>query len=180
MGAVVVACCCRTRISCSSLISPHHNKSNKMANIDPEELEEIKERFDMYDKKGDGKVEDFQVIDVMRACGLNPLTADVQKMIVDSDLKGKRVDLETFCGIHEQIKTAPGQAGYEDMMEAFKTYDKDNAGTMSGGTLRQLLINVGDVLKEDDADKIVDMFEDKDSGTISCQGMIVPESLSSN
>merc|ERR1712096_213774 len=144
----------------------------KMAGISEDELEEIKERFDMFDKKGDGKVEDYQVIDVIRSCGLNPLTADVQKMIVDSDLKGKRVDLETFCGIHEQIKTAPGQAGYEDMMEAFKTYDKDNAGTMSGGTLRQLLVNVGDVLKEDDADKIVDMFEDKDSGTIMYQGMI--------
>jgi len=144
----------------------------KMANIGEEELEEIKERFDMYDKKGDGKVEDFQIIEVIRACGLNPLTHEVQKMIDDSELKGKRVDLETFCGIHEQIKNAPGQAGYEDMMEAFKTYDKDNGGTMSGGTLRQLLVNVGDVLKEDDADKIVDMFEDKDTGTIMYQGMI--------
>ena len=51
-----------------------------MAKISEDELEEIKERFDMFDKKGDGKVDDFQVIDVLRACGLNPLTADVSKV----------------------------------------------------------------------------------------------------
>ena len=143
-----------------------------MANISEEELEEIKERFDMFDKKGDGKVEDFQVIDVIRSCGLNPLTADVEKIVKDSELTGKRVDLETFCAIHEQIKNQPGQATYEDMMEAFKTFDKDNAGTMSAAALRQILVNIGDTLKEEDADTIVARYEDADTGMISYQGMI--------
>ena len=126
----------------------------------------------MYDKKGDGKVEDFQVIDVIRACGLNPLTADVEKIVKDSELNGKRVDLETFCAIHEQIKNQPGQATFEDMMEAFKTFDKDNAGTMSAAALRQILVNIGDTLKEEDADTIVARYEDADTGMISYQGMI--------
>ena len=52
-------------------------------------------------------------------------------MIKESELTGKRVDLETFCGIYEQIAGAPGQATFEDMMEAFKTFDRDNTGLMS-------------------------------------------------
>ena len=143
-----------------------------MANLNEEEIEEIKERFDMYDKKGDGKVESFQIIDVIRSCGINPLTSDVEKLVKDSELTGKRVDLETFCPIYQQIKDMPGQATYEDMMEAFKTYDKENAGAISAAALRQLLINIGDTLKEDDADIIVGKFEDQASGTVTYSAMI--------
>jgi len=143
-----------------------------MAKISEDELEEIKERFDMFDKKGDGKVDDFQVIDVLRACGLNPLTADVQKIIEDSELKGTRVELEKFCAIYEQISGAAGQATYEDMMEAFKTFDRDNVGEIAVATLRQLLVNIGDVLTEEQADIIVATYEDPERASISYQGMI--------
>jgi Ca2+-binding EF-hand superfamily protein len=143
-----------------------------MAKISEDDLEEIKERFDMFDKKGDGKVESFQVIDVLRSCGLNPLTADVEKMIVDSELKGQRVELEKFCALYEQIVGAPGQATYEDMMEAFKTFDRDSAGVISSAELRQVLVNIGDSLTEDQADVIVNAHEDVETGTVSYQGMV--------
>lgn len=143
-----------------------------MANISDEDLEDIKERFDMFDKKGDGKVESFQIIDVLRACGLNPLTDDVEKMITESELKGKRIELEKFCAIYEQTVNQPGQATYEDMMEAFKTFDRDQVGTISAAELRQVLVNIGDSLSEEQADTIVGTYEDSTAGTVSYQGMI--------
>jgi Ca2+-binding EF-hand superfamily protein len=143
-----------------------------MAKISEDELEDIKERFDMFDKIGDGKVEAAQVIDVLRACNQNPLTAEVTKIIEESELKGKRVELEQFCAIYEQIAGAPGQATYEDMMEAFKTFDRDNAGEIAVATLRQLLVNIGDVLTEEQADVIIGKYEDAERGAISYQGMI--------
>merc|ERR1712150_101318 len=146
--------------------------SNKMATMSEEVLEDVKERFDMYDKKGDGKVEAHQLVDVLRACDLNPLTSEVEKIIKDSDLANKRVDVETFCGIYEQIKNAPGQATFEDMMEAFKTFDRDNAGSLSSGQLRQLLVNIGDTLSEPHADLIVKKYEDQDTGMIFYQDML--------
>lgn len=51
-----------------------------MSNITEDELEDIKERFDMFDKKGDGKIDSVQIIDVLRACNLNPLKPDVDKV----------------------------------------------------------------------------------------------------
>lgn len=123
-------------------------------------------------KKGDGKVEAHQVVDVLRACDLNPLSSEVNKMLKDSDLVNKRVDITTFCGIYEQIKSAPGQATFEDMMEAFKTFDRENAGSLSSGQLRQLLVNIGDTLTEPHADMIVNKYEDKESGMVYYQDMI--------
>jgi len=143
-----------------------------MAKISEDDLEDIKERFDMFDKKGDGKVESFQIIDVLRSCGLNPLTADVDKMVLDSELKGKRIELEQFCAIYEQTVNAAGQATYEDMMEAFKTFDRDSAGTISAAELRQVLVNIGDTLTEEQADVIVGSYEDTTTGCVTYQAMI--------
>ena len=57
-------------------------------------------------------------------------------------------------------------------MEAFKTFDRDNAGSLSSGQLRQLLVNIGDTLTVPHADMIVDKYEDKESGMVYYQDMI--------
>ena len=51
-----------------------------MASISEDELDDIKERYELFDKKGDGKIDCAQIIDVLRACGLNPLKPDVDKV----------------------------------------------------------------------------------------------------
>lgn len=142
-----------------------------MSKITEDELDDIKERYELFDKKGDGKIECQQIIDVLRACGLNPLKPDIDKIIKESDLEGKRIELETFCGIYEQMSKAPGQATYEDMLEAFKTYDKESNGIITGAQIRQLLINLGDTLTESEADTILSGHED-DNGNVSYANLL--------
>ena len=84
---------------------------------------------------------------------------------------GKRIDLETFCPIYEQIANASGQATYEDMVEAFKTFDRDQTNTISAAELRQLLVNLGDTLTEEQADQIVQPHEDE-KGSVYYQQII--------
>ena len=52
-----------------------------MAKISEDELDDIKERYELFDKKGDGKIDASQIIDVLRACGQNPLKPDVDKVL---------------------------------------------------------------------------------------------------
>ena len=68
------------------------------------------------------QVEASQVVDVLRACDLNPLSTEVNKILKDSDLLQKRVDIETFCSIYEQIKSAPGQACFEVKNHSMRSY----------------------------------------------------------
>lgn len=93
------------------------------------------------------------------------------QIIKESELEGKRVEIETFCGIYEQISKAPGQATFDDMCEAFKTYDRDQTGIISAAQLRQLLVNLGDTLTEDQADTIITPHEDA-KGNVSYQPLI--------
>merc|ERR1712142_78552 len=51
-----------------------------MTEITDEQLEELKEAFVLYDKVGDDKIDSADVIKLLQALTLNPLTADVKKV----------------------------------------------------------------------------------------------------
>ena len=142
-----------------------------MADENEEFLEDMKDTFSIFDKKGDMKVEDNQIINVLRSLGLNPLTADVNKIIVESDLKGKRVDFETFYGIYKQMSGKPSVGTYEDMVEGLKTFDREQTGHISGAELRHILSNIGDRMTEKQCDDIISHQEDQ-NGLVNFEHLI--------
>ena len=54
-----------------------------------------REAFQLFDRKGDGKVDSNQLGDILRALGLNPTEADVAKIRGDIDPTG----IENYCAI---------------------------------------------------------------------------------
>jgi len=134
-----------------------------MADLSEDQKEDIQERFDIFDKVGDKCVDSDQVVDVLRALGMNPIAADVKKVLKASELDGKRVDQPTFCSMYQQFAAMATIATIEDMVEALKTFDKNNSGNMSSAALRAMLINMGDKLTEKEADVIMSKYEDENA-----------------
>ena len=54
-----------------------------------------REAFNLFDRKGDGKVDSNQLGDILRALGLNPTEADVAKIRGDIDPTG----IKNYCVI---------------------------------------------------------------------------------
>ena len=50
---------------------------------------EYQDAFSLFDKKGDGMIGCDQVGEVLRALGLNPLAAEIKKLIKELDPDGK-------------------------------------------------------------------------------------------
>lgn len=132
-----------------------------MAKLPEDVVEDITFRWDLFDKVGDKCIASDQVIQVLRSMGMNPITADVAKMIKASDLENKRIDMPTFCSMYQQFAAQPVIATIEDMTEAFKTFDKNNSGNMSAAALRAMLVNLGDQLEPAQADVILAKYEDE-------------------
>merc|ERR1712168_985549 len=82
-----------------------------MTEITDEQLEELKEAFVLYDKVGDDKIDSADVIKLLQARTLNPLTADVKKVLEDSQLDKTRVDFPTFVSIYEQFRQVMNNLG---------------------------------------------------------------------
>ena len=139
-----------------------------MAEVD---IEDMKECFSLFDRKGDMKVEHDQIINVLRAQGLNPLTDEVNKCLETSGLMQTRVDFETFFGIYEQMSKSVTHTSYADMVEGLKTFDRDQTGMVSAAELRHTLMNVADKLTEEQVTDAVGPHEDSNA-TVNYEELI--------
>merc|ERR1711872_302494 len=83
---------------------------------------------------GDEKVDPGQIIQILQSLGLNPLTADIQKVLKDSELDKTRIDFPTFVSIFEQFQKRPTIANHADLMEMFKCFDREFRRTSSSSS----------------------------------------------
>merc|ERR1711934_1023827 len=93
------------------------------------EIDAINFAFDVYDFKGDGKVDAFYAGDLIRACYLNHT-------------------LKT-------IKDSKDQGGFRDFVEILKLYDKNADDTILEHELFKLLVNLGEKLTKEEAKNLM-------------------------
>merc|ERR1739838_1258060 len=82
----------------SSNITAQLNTKHTMAELGlkKKEIEAIEFAFDVYDFKGDGKVDAFYAGDLIRACNLNP-TLKTIKEIGGTTEKGQKTLAKAMC-----------------------------------------------------------------------------------
>ena len=122
--------------------------------LQEEKIEECKEVFELFDKDKDGAITTKELGDVMRALGANPTQNELQKMIneVDQDGSGK-IEFKVFLELF--VKKMKDPDTEEDLIEAFKIFDKNGNGIISAAELRLVMTTVGDRLTEEEADEMI-------------------------
>jgi len=119
--------------------------------IHPRDVERIKFAFEVYDFKGDGKVDGFYIGDLLRACNLNPTLKTINELGGETD-KGKRtLKIDEFYAIFKKAKDSKDTGGFHDFVEILKLYDKNEDCTILENELFRLLTNLGEKLTKEEA-----------------------------
>lgn len=119
-----------------------------------EQISEFKEAFSLFDKDGDGFITTKELGTVMRSLGRNPTEAEVQDMINEVDADGNgTIDFPEFLNLmSRKMKDADSE---EELMEAFKVFDKEQNGFISAAELRHLMTNLGEKLTAEEVDEMI-------------------------
>lgn len=119
-----------------------------------EQISEFKEAFSLFDKDGDGCITTKELGTVMRSLGRNPTEAEVQDMINEVDADGNgTIDFPEFLNLmSRKMKDADSE---EELMEAFKVFDKEQNGFISAAELRHLMTNLGEKLTAEEVDEMI-------------------------
>jgi len=131
-----------------------------------------KETFGLFDDVGDGKIDGTQIGTVARALGLKPTQGQVAKA-AGADYKKageKRLSLEEFLPIYEQLQKEKEVGTFADFMEGLRVFDKDESGKILVPELRHALLALGERLTVEEADEIV-------AGVDDAEGMVNYESF---
>jgi calmodulin len=142
-----------------------------MSEMSDDKVTECKEVFDLFDKDKDGSITTRELGDVMRALGANPTQAELQEMVneVDSNDSGK-IEFKEFLDLFARKLKDPDSE--EDLVEAFKMFDKDNNGFISAAELRHVMTTLGEKLTEEEADEMIREADMNGDGQINYQEFV--------
>ena len=79
--------------------------------------------FDVYDFKGDGKVDAFYVGDLVRACNLNPTIKTIEEIGGKTEKGQKMLTKDDVFPMYKACKDSKDQGGFHDFVEILKLYD---------------------------------------------------------
>ena len=123
-----------------------------------EKIIECKEVVDLFDKDKDGVITIKELGDVMGALGAYPTEAELQEINNEINKNGTgKIEFNEFLELYARKMKEPDTE--EDLIEAFKTFDKDGSGVISANKLKHIMVVLGGKLTEEEVDE---MFKEAD------------------
>merc|ERR1712113_126935 len=139
--------------SSSSVVREQRGYNNTMAELGlkKKEIEALDFAFDVYDFKGDGKVDAFYAGDLMRACNINPTMKTIEAIGGTKEKGQKILSKADVFPMFKACKDSKDQGGFHDFVEIMKLYDKNDDNTIMEHQLFLLLTNLGEKLSKEEA-----------------------------
>ena len=140
-------------------------------NLTEEQIAEFKEAFQIFDKDGDGSITTKELGTVMRSLGQNPSDDEIKAMIEEVDVdKSETIDFKEFLGL--MAKKMKKSDTEEELIEAFRIFDRDGNGKISAHELRFVMLSSGEELTEQDIQTIIQEADTDGDGYIDYQEFV--------
>merc|ERR1712028_41469 len=118
-------------------------KKSKGGGLSEEQIEEIREAFNLFDADNSGAIDVRELKAAMRALGFEIKKEELKKMISDIDNDGNgSIEFQEFL---EMMTGKMGEKDTrEDIEKVFKLFDDDNTGKISLRNLRRVAQELGE------------------------------------
>jgi len=134
-----------------------------MVDFTEDQVEDIKDGFDLYDRTGEGKLFYNQVGDLIRGLGFKPTNKDVAGVLGNpkkEEMNTKTCNFDEFLGYVKSIAETQQEGTFEDFVEGLRVFDKEGNGTVMGAEIRHVLATLGEKLTVEEVEIIFEGAED--------------------
>ncbi|CAL9137815.1 unnamed protein product [Musa acuminata var. zebrina] len=126
--------------------------------LSDDQIMEFKEAFCLFDKDGDGCITLEELATVIKSLDQNPSEEELQEMIRNVDLDGNgTIDFGEFLNLMARKMKVNDMELWQDeeLKEAFKVFDNDQNGYISASELRNVMMNLGEKLTDEEVDQMI-------------------------
>ena len=134
----------------------------------PEQIEQFRKYFNMFDKEKKGFVHTSQVGQILRTMGQAFEERDLKQLIKEFDSDGSgEIEFEEFAALIARfVMDEDTGALEEELREAFRLYDKQGNGYINVSDLRDILRALDEKITEDELDEMIAEIDTDGSGTV--------------
>ncbi|KAI6190108.1 Calmodulin-like protein 3 [Aphelenchoides bicaudatus] len=138
--------------------------------LSPEEIDEFREAFMMFDKDGSGTINTKELGVAMRSLGQNPTEQEILEMVNEIDLDGNGIiEFPEFCVM---MKRMMKETDSEMIREAFRVFDKDGNGVITAQEFRYFMVHMGMQFSEQEVDEMIKEVDVDGDGEIDYEEFV--------
>ncbi|XP_066928116.1 calmodulin-like isoform X1 [Clytia hemisphaerica] len=124
------------------------------SDLTDDQIAEFREAFALFDKDGDGTISSTELETILKSLGQKPTQSELRDMINEVDADGNgTVDFSEFLTM--MATKNKGSSADDEIKEAFSIFDKDGNGKISADELKNVMINLGEKLTDEELDEMI-------------------------
>jgi len=133
---------------------------------------EMLEAFNLFDRLGSGKLKITTLDTLVRACGLTPSDAQIggMKKEIDTEDTGEFDFHQLLALVQEHKEDAVKSA--DEVLEAFRVFDKEGKGVISVEDLKSHMSNLGERLQGNEVSDLIKDADPSGSGVVSYEEFV--------
>lgn len=120
---------------------------------------EVKEAFDLFDTEGSGVIEAKELKVALRALGFEPQKDEIKRLINQAGGSGREKDVGGTIDFKEFLDIMAMKMSEKDSEEelhkAFELFDVDNSKEITFKNLREVAIELGENISEDELREMI-------------------------
>ena len=129
---------------------------NIFRSITPEEVEELKQAFNLFDTEGKGKILIKNLLSTMQSLGFESKSPIVFGLVSELDMEKYETGI-TFDEFVNEISNKLGDKSSKDgILRLFKLFDVDNSGSINPQNLSKVVKELGDNMTIDEIKELVE------------------------
>jgi calmodulin len=135
-------------------------------NLSIETQNKLHSNFDQFDKDKDGFIYYQELKELMKETTSNLTEADLQDLLNDTDMNEKgQIKFQTYVEIVNKINKKNDSE--DELIQAFKIFDKDDSGLISAKKIMDVFIKIDDKLKEEEVLQMIKEFDMDQDGYLN-------------
>ena len=129
-------------------------KAFERPGLSADEIEEIKEAFDIFDPEGTGSIKVEDLLNAMKTLGFDTKNPAIYRMIADFDENGNgAIEFEEFLDM--MTARISDRNTKEDLKRVFNLFDDSRSGEIKVEDLRRVARELGEEISEEELKEIV-------------------------
>merc|ERR1719253_611245 len=136
--------------------------------LNEEQLEELREAFNLFDTDHSGAIDARELKAAMRALGFDIKKEQVRQMLNDIGKEpADTIDFDEFC---ELLGSKMGEKNSrEEINKIFNLFDDDRTGKISFKNLKRVALELGESLTDEELQEMIDEADRDGDGLINSE-----------